>query len=261
MTAPSPAAIELYRSALLDPELRALRENYCRVTVGALRSVAGWLGMDSYLGGGDLTFGQPAVGHDEERFVAFRGAASVIEMANELAAGALALIDLDLRYASSAMIRQLIETEYLLTAFALEFSRAADWARATPEESRKGFSPKAMRAVGGFSNREYWRHCDMGGHPAPSARPLLRFNLATSPADDEFLSASVWGDLAQHLRRLWQAIDTLLCDQHARYADVRSGERESVEQAEEPWSAADPLAQPVEFAMLDGLLDIEDDGS
>ncbi|MBK5221577.1 MAG: hypothetical protein JJE52_01605 [Acidimicrobiia bacterium] len=229
------------------------------MTAGALRGVAGWLGMDAYLGGGDVTAGRAADRQDEERFVAFRGAASVIEMANELAAGALALIDQNLRYASSAMIRQLIETEYLLTAFALEFSRAADWTRATPDEIRKKFSPKAMRALGGFSNLEYWQHCDMGGHPAPSGRPLLRFNLAANPADDEFLSASVWGDLAQHLRRLWQSADSLLCDQHARYADVRSAERESVALADERWSAADPLAQPVDFALLDGLL--EGDGS
>jgi hypothetical protein len=133
----------------------------------------------------------------------------------------------------------------------------AEGARATPDEIRKEFSPKAMRAVGGFSNREYWQHCDMGGHPAPSGRPLLRFNLAANPSDDEFLSASVWGDLAQHLRRLWRAVDTLLCDQHARYSDVRSAERESVEQVDERWRRTDPLAQPVDFALLDGLLEVD----
>lgn len=46
--------MRLYWDALLDPDLRALRDSFCRTTAASLTSVAGWLGFDSFLGTGDL---------------------------------------------------------------------------------------------------------------------------------------------------------------------------------------------------------------
>ncbi len=182
---------------------------------------------------------------------AFRALAAIVEMASELAGASVVLLDGGFRYASGGLIRQLIDTEYLLAAFAVDFSKATSWARATPEEIRQSFSPAKMRVIGGFSNREYWRHCDVGGHPAPSGRVLLKHNMATDVSEDEFLSASVWVDLAQHLRRLWSAVDRLLCDQHARYERVRRSERESVDKISELCLKIDPLATSADFRLLD----------
>lgn len=95
----------------------------------------------------------------------------------------------------------------------------------------------------------------MGGHPAPSGRVLLRYNLAVPQGEDEFLTASMWGDLAQHLRRLWHGVDDLLLRQHARYEAVRSGDREHVDRAEVPWIERDPLAAPVDFRLLQEIVD------
>lgn len=242
---PPGESVRVYKELLLDRDLQAKRQEFCRTAVSSLASVASWLGLDSFLGGGDLAIAASSGvrNANDERHHAFRAAAAVVEMSSELAAGAVDLLDRGYRFAAAALIRQLIETEYLLTAFAIDFSEAARWARSKPEDIRRSFSPKTMRAVGGFPNREYWQHCDMGGHPAPSGRLLLRNNLYASPADDDFLTASVWGDLAQHLRRIWSRVDELLRGQHARYDEVRRSDRERVRSAERMWEASDPLAQ------------------
>ena len=247
---PSPEAMEVYRDALLDEDLRRMREQFCRAASASLGSIANWLGFDSWLGAGDL--GRPSseaspADPNHSRFVAFRASAVVIEMASELTVVAITALDGGLRYGAAAVIRQLIETEYLLAAFTAEFESAERWALSSPEDIRRSFSPKTMRQVGGFSNEEYWRHCDAGGHPSPTGRFLLRFGDPL--VDEDLLTSSVWGDLAQHLRRLWHRVDTLLAAEHARYESVRSSDRRRVAEAEAPWIERDPLATPTDFGL------------
>jgi len=180
-------------------------------------------------------------------------------MASELVTGAVALLDNGQRFAASALIRQLLETEYLLKAFLLDFADAARWAASSPGDIRKSFAPRTMRAVGGFSNREYRQHCDMGGHPAPSGRALLRFNLAIPPNEDDFMTASVWGDLAQHLRRLWVTTDELLRREHARYESVRERDHAPVREVLARLVDTDPLASTVDFRLLNEIASTSDE--
>lgn len=256
---PSPQSLAIYRETLLDPELQMLRREFVILTADSLAGVAGWVGFDALLGGGDLilTGDRDERTHDTERYLAFRAAAAVIEMAGELAVGTVQLLEGGKRYASAALIRQLIEAEYLLTEFDESFTHASKWLRATPDEIRRSFNPKSMRTTGGFSDREYWTHSDIGGHPSPAGRPLLRYNLSVHPSEDELLTASVWADFAQHLRRVWYRVDSLLLNQHARYAVVRHESRVRVQQLEERWTRTDPLAAPVDFALLDGLFSVQ----
>jgi hypothetical protein len=259
---PSEAALGVYREALLDPDLQTLRREFVTVTAESLEAVAGWVGFDSFLGGGDLLLdGVGADGtHDADRYLAFRAVAATIEMAGELAAGTVQLLGGDKRYASATLIRQLIETEYLLTEFDEDFTRAGQWARSTPDEIRRSFSPKLLRKTGGFPDREYWTHCDIGGHPSPAGRVLLRYNVAVHPSEDDVLTASMWADLAQHVRRVWWRVDSLLVSQHARYGAVRQESRTRVEEIEERWMRTDPLAGPTNFGLLDELLSLDDEG-
>src|SRR5579884_34609 len=174
---PSEDGIAFGGGVLVDPELRALRQSFCEIAAHSLGSIASWLGVDALLGGGDFADGSSHRGNDVEptRYDAFRALAAVVEMASELAVGATALRQDDRRFAAAALTRQLIETEYLLKSFAIDFSTAAKWFSSSPEEIRRLFAPKTMRTIGGFSNTEYWHHCDMGGHPAPQGRALLHF--------------------------------------------------------------------------------------
>ncbi len=205
------------------------------------------------MGGGDVADNWTAcfgdVPEDPERRAALLGVSAVVEMAAELAAGAVAVLDRELRYASASLVRQLIEAEYLIEAFAGEFHLAADWLRASPSDVRQKVMPKITCPLNGFSDHEYWTHYDHGGHPSPQGRHLLRFVLLT-PHDQELFMASAWGDLAQHLRRVWSAVTRLLTVQHARFVVVESADLAAVEQIEVQWIDADPLAKGVTISAL-----------
>jgi hypothetical protein len=238
--------------ALLNADSQAARQDFCRKAAARLANVASWFSVDAFLDGGDV----PASWHlsmadarqDPDRHAAFLGAATVVQIASELSSGTIALLDAGHHYAAAALRRQLIETEYLVEAFADDFGRAADWLRASPTEVRRGYPPRIMRELGGFSNSEYRTHCAHGGHPAPEGRHLLKFTAAHSPIDDELWRASSWGDLAQHLRRVWSSVCRLLAAQHARFVVVRSDDIRAVDDVENRWMATDPIAQGVSLS-------------
>jgi hypothetical protein len=210
--------------------------------------------LDALLGGGDVTSdARTSISpSDRDRYTAFRGAGAVVEMAAQLSTAALDLLDKDLLFATAATIRQLLETEYLVTAFASDLSKAEDWARATPDEVRRSFQPGQMRSIGGFRKEEYWQHCTMGGHPSPQGAVLLQYS-GPALANASLVKASVWGDLAQHLRRLWSNVNDLPVKHHARYAAVRATEIKKVIEVEDAWTRADPLAEPVSWGLLNKL--------
>lgn len=249
-------AEERYRSVLLDEELMALRSEVSRTVTAQLASVASWLGVDAFLGGGDVAaFGEARsdATADRDRYAAFRGVSAVVEMAAELGTGAVLMLDTEHRYAAAALVRQLIEGEYLLRAFVDDIARAAEWYRSTPGEIRKAFMPKSMRPLGGFSDHEYWTHSDQGGHPSPHGRHLLRFGVHSSMGQDAYITASMWGDLAQHLRRVWAAVHDLLAGHHARFTIVRASELSTVNEVLSRWIDTDPLAEPVNLNLLNEL--------
>ncbi len=126
--------------------------------------------------------------------------AIVTEVAGELALSACTLYSNRAWYAGGALVRSLIETEYLLYLFAHEDHAAEKWLTSSPEQIRKLFSPAQIRrrCTDQFRDSEYWAHCDIGGHPSPMSRQLLR--------DHSFAHWShnwLWLDLAQHLSRVW----------------------------------------------------------
>jgi hypothetical protein len=167
---------------------------------------------------------------------AMRGLGVVIEMGAELAAGAVQLLDQELWYAGGSLLRQLIEVEYLTWRFAEDRAAAATWLASTPSEIRKQFSPEAMRRAGAgrFKDREYWQHCDIGGHPAPKGRMLLK-NHSSALGSQRWL----WADLAGHLARLWNHLLVAL-DAGRDAALVDDATRRVVAQAVSDWRAADP---------------------
>src|SRR5438552_3104832 len=74
-----------------------------------------------------------------------RAVAVVAQMGAELAIGASQLYEAERWYAGAALVRQLIETEYLLHLFARDSAEPEKWLKATQEEARLMFSPKNMR--------------------------------------------------------------------------------------------------------------------
>lgn len=133
--------------------------------------------------------------------------ATVSQMGAELAVCAAQLYEAERWYAGAALVRQLIEVEYLLFLFASDDQEPERWLRATTEETKRLFSPAAMRTRSGgrFRAEEYAAHCEVGGHPRRQGHHLLHEHLrlgtgSTAPAADPGVQ---WVDLAQHVSRLW----------------------------------------------------------
>ena len=76
-------------------------------------------------------------------------------------------------YAAAALVRQLVEVEYLAWAFDARDSDAERWLRSTAEERRDFFAPAKLRkaAQGKFRGKDYGHHCEMGGQSTVSLWP------------------------------------------------------------------------------------------
>lgn len=128
-------------------------------------------------------------------------------LASELSGSICVLARQSRLYAAGALLRQLIELEYLMFLGYMDPSSLGRWYRADARELRKFFSPQQMRnaADGLFRDEEYWLHCAVGGHPHPKSRILL--SSYHPPLDPV---ASLLPDAVQHLRRLWTSLKLVL---------------------------------------------------
>ncbi len=118
------------------------------------------------------------------RFDAAANARVAVQMTGELARGVVALLSTGNWYAGMALVRQLLELQYLLAAFAREPAVAGEWQRSTRAERTRGrFAPGSLRRAGGFRDDDYWNHCDRGGHPTPLGTFLVRFEGSDETED------------------------------------------------------------------------------
>jgi len=204
---------------LADPATHAARQGVCRSITAALMNV----GASLYVGGWLV------------RDPAMEGLGVVTEMGAELASGVVELFTQELWYAGTALVRQLIEVEYLIWHFSTDRTRAATWLASTPEEIRTQFSPGSMRkeSAGRFRDKEYWVHCDQGGHPNPRGRPLLKNH--SNPLGTRQGS---WVDLAQHLERLWGHLTIALDEYHMSEAAAKEL-RDQLSRLLEEWHRVD----------------------
>lgn len=104
---------------------------------------------------------------------------------------------------AGAVIRQLIECEYLLTLFNNDLAHARRWRESTPDQVRREFTPDTMRKLTGFAGQEYWNHCSTGGYPAPKGARLLE-KLDPARQSWPYSAAELLIDLGLHLHRIWK---------------------------------------------------------
>jgi hypothetical protein len=230
---------EELRRSLTDQDNMAARMRYVSQILALIFSIGDWLAIDSWLGGGKVTDIEAGEAFGEA-FSEFRAVSTVVSMAAELADGAVDMARKNRYYAVGALVRQLIECEYLLTLFNDDLDQARQWWESTPDEVRKAFTPGKMRKLTGFADQEYWNHCATGGHPAPKGVRLLE---KLDPARQwwPYSAAELLIDLGLHLHRTWRALDALLAKHHARYTQIRADERRQAEDAWSQWQDADPV--------------------
>ena len=118
------------------------RVSVCETIGQALVQVGKVLWVTGYIVGSDRKSGTSPFRFGNDSAV---GVATVAQIGGELAIGASDLLKTGNCYAACALIRQLVEVEYLAEAFAREHDQAAEWLRADREQRRQFWSPGKLR--------------------------------------------------------------------------------------------------------------------
>lgn len=212
-------------AVVFDPAAQHARVEVCDTVSSALQTLGHSLWVGGWLFGEEWT----------------RGLGIVVQMGGELAAGAVTLLRVGQHYPVAALVRQLIEVEYLAFTFAHDEPLAKSWLACSPEQLRKVFTPAQMRhrSGGRFRDGEYWTHCETGGHPHPRGA----FMLPCHQGDDD-PGPWQWGDLAQHLARLWDCIVDAVRG-HQWHPLVDDLDASTVRPILKRWYSADPFAHGI----------------
>jgi hypothetical protein len=101
------------------------------------------------------------------------------------------LVGNGMHYAAAALVRQIVEVEYLAWAFQSCDKDAERWLR------RSFFTPGKLRSAanGEFRGKDYGYHCELGGHPVPGSIIFFPDNLEVSQL--------LLSDLLGHTGRIW----------------------------------------------------------
>lgn len=96
----------------------------------------------------------------------------------ELISGIVALASGRWAYGAAALVRQLVEIEYLAWAVGSDPEDAIDWLTSTKQQRMAKWQPGKIRnrADGRFPNSDYSDHCEAGGHPTPEGSRIILDN-------------------------------------------------------------------------------------
>lgn len=159
----STTIFDFFSYLVADNDAKIAREHFCGVVASELENTASWLGVDAWLGAGDMRNPSSTDGEgpdaDPDCRISFAAVGLVAQISSELVSGAFLLFRDGNHYSALALVRQLIECEYLLRAFRLNFTDAARWYEANDSE-RWDFKPSKLRQIGGFDHKEYADHCE-----------------------------------------------------------------------------------------------------
>jgi hypothetical protein len=188
---------KLARTSAVDPPQVATRFELARTTAETFSSAGSELHAIGHIFGGDRVSRKSPGGHGSDELVAV---SLLLRVAGELVSASADLFKDGRHYAAAALVRQLVEVEYLAWAFDARDDDAERWLRSTAEERRDFFSPAKLRkaAQGKFRGKDYGYHCEMGGHPVPGAAILLN--------GDEVTCQLLLSDLLGHTGRIWDHV-------------------------------------------------------
>ena len=182
------------RSSAMDSAQIASRFQLAGITAETFSSAGIELLAIGQIFGTDRENGLSQSGNGSDEIVAV---SLLLRVAGQLVSASADLFNDGRHYAAAALLRQLVEVEYLAWAFDARDSDAKRWLRSIEEERRDYFAPAKLRkaAQGKFRGQDYGHHCEMGGHPVPRSVILLN--------GDELTSQLLLSDMLGHTGRIW----------------------------------------------------------
>jgi hypothetical protein len=192
-----PETLDAARQAASDYRLSEIRFSLSKFTAETFNQVGEALHLVGHFIGSDRANGKSPAGHGSDEVVAV---SLLLRIAGQLTSASTDLFATDRQYAAAALLRQLVEIEYLAWAFATRDSDAERWLRSTREERESFFKPAKIRQAseGKFRGKDYGYHCELGGHPVPGSAILLRGDVAVGQL--------LLSDLLGHTGRIWDHV-------------------------------------------------------
>ena len=192
-----PNARQIIRDAALHPDIVANRMSVAAFVSATFRDVGTKLHAFGHMLGTDRRDGLSPFGHGDDAAVAV---SVLLRIGSQLVSASADLIADGRHYAGAALIRQLVEVEYLAWAFEMKNEESARWLRSTKGERFSFFTPAKLRksADGRFRSEDYGYHCELGGHPVPGSWMLLN--------DDAAMPQLMLSDGLGHAERIWTHI-------------------------------------------------------
>jgi hypothetical protein len=188
---------EEVKRAAAEADQVAMRMSVARFTSTVFREVGKELHILGHIVGTDRRNGLSPFGNGDDATVAV---SMLLRIASQLVSASADLIGDGRHYAGSALIRQLVEVEYLAWAFETKDEEAARWLRSTHDERKSFFTPAKLRLAAGkrFRSVDYGYHCELGGHPVPGSWTLLN--------DDSAVAQLMLSDCLGHSGRVWDHV-------------------------------------------------------
>jgi hypothetical protein len=185
---------EAMRSAANDPDQIKARIALAKFTAQAFDRIGTLLHLSGHIVGLDRKSEASPFGHGSDETVAI---ALLLRIAAELIAASSDLFMSGKAYAAAALIRQMVEVEYLAWAFETRNHDAERWLRSSKAERQEFFTPAKLRKAAGerFRSKDYGYHCELGGHPVPTAAILLDGETS--------ISQMLLSDSLGHAGRIW----------------------------------------------------------
>ncbi len=190
-----------------DPAMRSSRIDAASVLVRAINQAAVILhnrGVDLHERG------------EIEPRDCYEAVCRVTVTAAALGAGVIQLIEANNHYPAYALIRQIVEAEFILWKFQHDPNLVANWLNSDRESREQGWKPSRIYRDGDndYRQKDYSGHCEMGGHPTPTG------TLIAAGERSDIAEASVIGDLILHLRDSWKHMLKVADALDTRYSQV-----------------------------------------
>lgn len=181
--------------------------------------------------GEDRKCGNSPFGHGTDEVV---GIAILLQMGGHLVSASASLLTQGNPYAGAALLRQIVEIEYLAWAFDTRNKDAELWLRSNKTTRMKTFTPVKLRNAAGekFRGKDYAYHCELGGHPTPTGSQLLQ--------DQPHMNQLLLSDLLGHVAGVWNHFIGWAKD-HEETMSIFSAYQPSLSVEINKWLSTDPL--------------------
>ena len=219
------------RLAAKDDSLKKIRSELAHFAAETFSNAGAETHALGHMIGPDRADGVSPFGHGSDETVAV---AMLLRIAGQLVSASADMFMDGRSYAAAALLRQIVEVEYLAWAIATQEGDGERWLRSNRSQRENFFTPAKLRkaAQGTFRGKDYGYHCELGGHPVPEGALGL---LSNNPEVLQLLLSDMLG----HAGRIWDQL-VAWAQRNPNGGPILARHRQMLKRFSE-WKSLDPI--------------------